>query len=173
MEQGLVHIYCGDGKGKTTCAFGLALRCAGTGAQVRIAQFLKSGDSGEVTAMQQFDNVELLRAKQGSKFTFQMNAAEKAQAARSHTQLLRQAFADTQHLRMLVLDEIMAACSSGMVEEAHLLELIENRPEQLELVLTGRNPSPQLLALADYVTEMKKVRHPYDRGIAARSGIER
>ena len=74
---------------------------------------------------------------------------------------------------MLVLDEIMAACSSGMVEEAHLLELIENRPEQLELVLTGRNPSPQLLALADYVTEMKKVRHPYDRGIAARSGIER
>ena len=89
MEQGLVHIYCGDGKGKTTCAFGLALRCAGTGAQVRIAQFLKSGDSGEVTAMQQFDNVELLRAKQGSKFTFQMNAAEKAQAARSHTQLLR------------------------------------------------------------------------------------
>ena len=80
MEQGLVHIYCGDGKGKTTCAFGLALRCAGTGARVRIAQFLKSGDSGEVTAMQQFDNVELLRAKQGSKFTFQMNAAEKAQA---------------------------------------------------------------------------------------------
>lgn len=82
MEQGLVHIYCGDGKGKTTCAFGLALRCAGTGARVRIAQFLKSGDSGEVTAMQQFDNVELLRAKQGTKFTFQMNAAEKAQAAR-------------------------------------------------------------------------------------------
>ena len=116
MEQGLVHIYCGDGKGKTTCAFGLALRCAGTGAQVRIAQFLKSGDSGEVTAMQQFDNVELLRAKQGTKFTFQMNAEEKVQAARDHTQLLRQAFADTKHLRMLVLDEIMAACTTGMVD---------------------------------------------------------
>ena len=156
MEQGLVHIYCGDGKGKTTCAFGLALRCAGTGAQVRIAQFLKSGDSGEVTAMQQFDNVELLRAKQGSKFTFQMNAAEKAQAARSHTQLLRQAFADTQHLRMLVLDEIMAACT----------------PE-LEVVLTGRNPPQALLDLADYITEMKKIRHPYDKGITARRGIER
>ena len=67
----------------------------------------------------------------------------------------------------------MAACSSGMVEEAHLLELIGNRPAQLELVMTGRNPSPQLLALADYVTEMKKVRHPYDRGIGARNGIER
>ena len=82
-------------QGKTTCAFGLALRCAGVGEQVRIAQFLKGGDSGEVTAMQTFSNVELLRAKQGTKFTFQMNAEEKAQAKRDHTELLRQAFADT------------------------------------------------------------------------------
>lgn len=173
MEQGLVHIYCGDGKGKTTCAFGLALRCAGTGARVRIAQFLKSGDSGEVTAMQQFDNVELLRAKQGSKFTFQMNAAEKAQAARDHTQLLRQAFADTRHLRMLVLDEIMAACTTGMVDTDELVSLIQARPPELELVLTGRNPPQALLDLADYITEMKKIRHPYDKGITARRGIER
>lgn len=173
MEQGLVHIYCGDGKGKTTCAFGLALRCAGTGAQVRIAQFLKSGDSGEVTAMQQFDNVELLRAKQGTKFTFQMNAAEKAQAARDHTQLLRQVFADTQHLRMLVLDEIMAACTTGMVDTDELVSLIQARPPELEVVLTGRNPPQALLDLADYITEMKKIRHPYDKGITARRGIER
>ena len=173
MEQGLMHIYCGDGKGKTTCAFGLALRCAGTGARVRIAQFLKGGPTGEVEAMRHLPNVEILRAKQGTKFTFQMDEAEREQAKQDHMALLDRAFSDTQGLCMLVLDEIMAACSSGMVEEAHLLELIENRPEQLELVLTGRNPSPQLLALADYVTEMKKVRHPYDRGIAARSGIER
>ena len=173
MEHGLVLIYCGDGKGKTSCAFGLALRCAGTGAQVRIAQFLKSGDSGEVTAMQQFDNVELLRAKQGSKFTFQMNAAEKAQAARSHTQLLRQAFADTQHLRMLVLDEIMAACTTGMVDTDELVSLIQARPPELEVILTGRNPPQALLDLADYITEMKKIRHPYDKGITARRGIER
>ena len=147
MEQGLVHIYCGDGKGKTTCAFGLALRCAGTGAQVRIAQFLK--------------------------FTFQMNAAEKAQAARDHTQLLRQAFADTQHLRMLVLDEIMAACTTGMVDTDELVSLIQARPPELEVVLTGRNPPQALLDLADYITEMKKIRHPYDKGITARRGIER
>ena len=163
MEKARIHIYCGDGKGKTTCAFGLALRCAGTGAQVRIAQFLKSGDSGEVTAMQQFDNVELLRAKQGSKFTFQMNAAEKAQAARDHTQLLR----------MLVLDEIMAACTTGMVDTDELVSLIQARPPELEVVLTGRNPPQALLDLADYITEMKKIRHPYDKGITARRGIER
>lgn len=173
MELGLIHIYCGDGKGKTTCAFGLALRCAGTGARVRIAQFLKGGPTGEVEAMRHLPNVEILRAKQGTKFTFQMDEAEREQAKRDHMALLDSAFSDTEGLRMLVLDEIMAACSSGMVEEAHLLELIVNRPAQLELVMTGRNPSPQLLALADYVTEMKKVRHPYDRGIGARNGIER
>lgn len=173
MEQGLMHIYCGDGKGKTTCAMGLALRCAGTGGKVRIAQFLKGGATGEVEALRHLPNVEVLRAKQGTKFTFQMNEEEREQSRHDHKILLDRAFSHAQDLRMLVLDEIMAACSTGMIEEAHLLELIANRPKQLELVLTGRNPSPQLLALADYVTEMKKVRHPYDRGIAARIGIER
>lgn len=173
MEQGLIHIYCGDGKGKTTCAFGLALRCAGNGYPVRIVQFLKGGETGEVTAMQRMQNVTLLRAKQGTKFTFQMNDEEKAQARREHSALLEAAFANTDGLRMLVLDEIMAACSTGMVAEERLLALLKQKPEQLEVVMTGRNPSEQLLALADYVTEMKKIRHPYDRGIAARRGIER
>lgn len=173
MERGLIHIYCGDGKGKTTCAFGLALRCAGTGERVRIAQFLKGGDSGEVTAMRAFPQVQLLRAKQGTKFTFQMNDEEKEQARRDHTRLLHRAFADTQGLRMLVLDEIMAACTTGMVDVDELVSLIQARPQPLELVMTGRNPPQKLLDLADYITEMKKIRHPYDKGIAARRGIER
>ena len=88
MEQGLMHIYCGDGKGKTTCAFGLALRCAGTGARVRIAQFLKGGTTGEVEAMRHLPNVEILRAKQGTKFTFQMDEAEREQAKQDHMALL-------------------------------------------------------------------------------------
>lgn len=173
MEQGLIHIYCGDGKGKTTCAFGLALRCAGTGGNVRIVQFLKGGETGEVAAMKHVPNVEILRAKQGTKFTFQMNEAERAQAKADHMTLLDQAFAQTDGLRMLVLDEIMAACSTGVVEEKYLIKLLEGKPDQLEIVMTGRNPSDKLLALADYITEMKKTRHPYDKGIAARRGIER
>ncbi|MDO4173207.1 MAG: cob(I)yrinic acid a,c-diamide adenosyltransferase [Eubacteriales bacterium] len=173
MEQGLIHIYCGDGKGKTTCAFGLALRCAGAGGKVRIVQFLKGGQTGEVTAIQHVPHVELLRAKRGTKFTFQMNAQERAQARAEHQALLDAAFTQADGLRMLVLDEIMAACSTGMVEEQHLVALLARKPEQLEIVMTGRNPSDKLLALADYITEMKKVRHPYDRGIAARTGIER
>ncbi len=173
MEQGLIHIYCGDGKGKTTCAFGLALRCAGCGYRVRIAQFLKSGESGEVTAMRRFSNVQLLRAKQSGKFTFQMNAQEKEEARAAHAALLERAFAELDGVRMLVLDEIMAACTTGMVEEARLLELIAHKPPSLELVMTGRGPSRQLLETADYVTEMTKQKHPYDRGIMARRGIEK
>ncbi len=173
MEQGLIHIYCGDGKGKTTCAFGLALRCAGCGYPVRIVQFLKGGETGEVCALRRFPNIELLRAKQGTKFTFQMDEAERAQAAAEHRALLDRAFADTQQLRLLVLDEIMAACRTGMVDEAHLIELLHRRPAGLEVVMTGRGPSEQLLALADYVTEMRKIRHPYEQGVAARRGIER
>lgn len=173
MEQGLIHIYCGDGKGKTTCAFGLALRCAGDGYRVRMVQFLKGGNTGEVDAMQHIPDVEILRGKRGQKFTFQMNDEEKAQAKADYASLLDQAFAQTDGVRLLVLDEIMAACMTGMVEEDHLVELIQNRPEGLEVVLTGRNPSRRLLELADYVTEMRKVRHPYDRGILARRGIEK
>lgn len=172
-EQGLIHIYCGDGKGKTTCAFGLALRCAGCGYRVRIAQFLKSGESGEVTAMQQLDRVEVLRAKQCGKFTFQMNEEEKRQAREDHMRLLEQAFSNLDGIKMLVLDEIMAACTTGMVEEKRLLELIADKPAELELVMTGRDPSEALQETADYITEMKKHRHPYDRGIMARHGIER
>ena len=116
--------------------------------------------------------MQLLRAKQGTKFTFQMNDEEKAQARRDHTRLLHRAFADTQGLRMLVLDEIMAACTTGMVDVDELVSLIQARPQPLELVMTGRNPPQKLLDLADYITEMKKIRHPYDKGIAARRGIE-
>lgn len=173
MEQGLIHIYCGDGKGKTTCAFGLALRCAGCGYRVRMVQFLKGGETGEVCAMRQLPNVQILRAKQGTKFTFQMNDAERAQAKKDHEALLDQAFAHIEDVRMLVLDEVMAACTTGMVDESHLIALLKDKPEQLEVVMTGRNPSDRLLEQADYVTEMRKIRHPYDSGIAARRGIER
>ncbi len=173
MEHGMIHIYYGDGKGKTTCAFGLALRCAGRGDRVRIVQFLKGGETGEVNAMRHVPGVEILRAKKGTKFTFQMDEEERRQARADHAAMLDQAFEQTEGVRMLVLDEIMAACMTGMVEESHLIALLKNKPEHIEVVLTGRDPSRHLLELADYATEMRKVRHPFDRGVAARDGIER
>ena len=172
-QQGLIHLYYGQGKGKTTCAFGLALRCAGCGYRVRIAQFLKSGETGEVTAMQQFPNVEILRAKQCGKFTFQMNEEEKHDAKIQHEKLLEQAFSNLDGIKLLVLDEILAACLTEMTDEDRLFELIESRPKHVELVLTGRDPSKRMFDIADYITEMKKHRHPFDKGITARHGIER
>jgi cob(I)alamin adenosyltransferase len=124
-------------------------------------------------AIQQFPNVEVLRAKTCGKFTFQMNADEHTQTQKEHAKLLEQAFADLTGVRMLVLDECMAACTTGMIDETRLLELIQTKPPEVELVLTGRDPSKRLLATADYITEMKKHRHPYDSGIQARRGIER
>lgn len=173
IESGLIHLYYGQGKGKTTCAFGLALRCAGCGYRVRIAQFLKHGETGEVTAMRQFPNVEILRAKQCGKFTFQMNEQEKKDAKIQHRKLLEQAFSDLDGVKLLVLDEILAACLTEMVDEDRLMELIASKPKQLELVMTGRDPSRRMFDIADYITEMKKHRHPFDKGITARHGIER
>lgn len=172
MERGLIHVYHGDGKGKTTCAFGLALRCAGCGYPVRIVQFLKGGETGEVNAIAQLSGVQLLRAATGTKFTFRMNEAERRQAQRDNTALLEQAFSKAGNLRLLVLDEALIACGTGMVDEARLRQLLIQRPPQLEVVLTGRNPPQWLLDMADYVTHMRKQKHPYDRGVRARRGVE-
>lgn len=173
MEQGLMHIYHGDGKGKTTCACGLALRCIGCGYRVRMVQFLKSADTGEIEAFKHLENIELLRGEQPACFTYQMTAEQKAQTKERCEALLERAFAHTENLRMLILDEVLIAIKTGMLEEGRLLELLRERPQQLEVVLTGRNPSESLLELADYVTELRKIKHPYDRGIIARRGIEK
>ena len=173
-ENGLVQIYYGDGKGKTTAAFGLAFRCAGWGRRVVIAQFLKSSPCGELTAAERFPTLTVLRSKGIHKFTFQMNDEEKAVVAENCRTLLRQAaeLARAEAARLLVLDEVISACNHGAVPEEALLEFLQNKPENLEVVLTGQNPSEALLAQADYVTEMKKVKHPFDRGVLARKGIE-
>lgn len=172
-RQGLVHIYYGDGKGKTTAAFGLAFRCAGWGKRAVIAQFLKSSPCGEVAAAERFPELTLLRSKAVRKFTFQMNEAEKAETAAECLALFRRAaaLAEEQGARLLVLDEVIDAARGFLPLEA-LCAFLDRRPEGLEVVLTGRGPSQALLDRADYVTEMRKVKHPFDRGVAARRGVE-
>ncbi len=171
--SGLVHIYCGDGKGKTTAAFGLALRSAGCGNKVVVAQFLKDGQSGECRALRTFSNVVLLGCNPSGKFSFRMDEAEKEQTRQASQQTLREALAAARDARLLVLDEVMAAVSSGFLTVEEVVEAVTGRPSELELVMTGRNPPAELTALADYISEVRKIRHPFDRGIAARDGIER
>ena len=172
-NSGLVHLYCGDGKGKTTAAVGLAVRHSGRGGKVVFAQFLKDGTSGECRVLAKL-GVTVLAANPVGKFSFRMTEEEKAEtaAALGRTFDAATGFAVRERATLLVLDEICAAVNCGFLPGKTLTEFLESRPDSLEVVLTGRDPSENLQMHADYITEMKKRRHPFDEGVAAREGIE-
>ena len=175
MEQGLIHIYCGNGKGKTTAALGLALRCAGRGNKVLFVQFLKSRPTGELSSLKCISNIELMRGKEIMKFTFQMTDEEKQQVLLEHEQLFDRVVekCKEEKIDLLILDEVVGACNTGVFNMDRLIDFMKNKPYSMEMVLTGRDPRPELIELADYVSEIKKIKHPYDKGIPARTGIER
>lgn len=172
---GLIHIYCGDGKGKTTAAVGLAVRCVGRGNKVLLVQFLKSRDSGELYSLAKLPDIEVMRGKESKKFTFQMNEEEKHALLIEHNKMFEQVLAKIKNggYSLLILDEVIGALNSKVFEMPKLIEFLRHKPENLEVVLTGRNPAPELVEIADYVSEMRKVKHPMDKGIMAREGIEK
>lgn len=172
---GLIHIYCGDGKGKTTAAVGLAVRCAGRGNKVLLVQFLKSRDSGELYSLAKLPDIEVMRGKESKKFTFQMNEEEKHALLIEHNKMFEQVLAKIQNggYSLLILDEVIGALNAKVFEMPKLIEFLRHKPENLEVVLTGRNPAPELVEIADYVSEIRKVKHPMDNGIMAREGIEK
>ena len=171
---GLIHIYCGENKGKTTAAVGLAVRAAGAGKKVLFVQFLKKGDSAELNILNNIPSLETSVCEKPYGFIWTMDEAEKARAQADFTLLFDEAAqkASREQYDLLVLDEILGAVSCGMVPEEKLLRFLKEKPADLEIVLTGRDPSDGLMELADYITEMKKIKHPFDKGIAARYGIE-
>jgi len=169
---GLIHIYCGDGKGKTTAAIGLAVRAAGAGKKIVFTQFFKDGSSSEVKKLQLLDEIQVMHCQTVKGFFRRMNDAEKARASEDYTRLLAQVIEAAKNADLLILDEIVSACNHGTVAKTAVLDFLRGKPKNLEVVLTGRNPSGELLELADYVTEMQKIKHPYDMGITARRGIE-
>lgn len=169
---GLIHLYCGDGKGKTTAALGLALRAAGAGKQVVFTQFFKDGSSSEIEPLAALPGVRVFHADTVRGFYRNMTQTQREQARKDYTALFRQVTQAAQEADLLILDEIVSACNRGVVPEKLVTDFLREKPTRLEVVLTGRNPSAALLELADYITEMRKLRHPYDRGIGARKGIE-
>ncbi|MDO4327629.1 MAG: cob(I)yrinic acid a,c-diamide adenosyltransferase [bacterium] len=174
----MIHIYCGDGKGKTTAAVGLAVRAAGRGKKILIVRFLKNEDSGEVDILRNISGIEVVPCEKTFGFFRSMSEETKKQAALYFSKRFRDAVKriETEKWDMLILDEIMAACQYAMVPEDEVLEFLkqcsDKRSGDLEVILTGRNPSERILSYADYVTEMVKRKHPYDKGITARRGIE-
>lgn len=175
----MVHLYYGDGKGKTTAAFGLALRALGAGWRVCVVQFLKDGSSGEVGPLRSL-GAAVLADEPPVKFTFQMDAAEKATARAEHDANLTRALAlldgapDDAPGRLLVLDEALDALGADLLDEALVRKALTwaAASETHELVVTGHAVPGFVLDAADYVTRMQAERHPYGRGVAARRGVE-
>jgi len=169
--QGYVQVYTGDGKGKTTAALGLALRSAGAGLKVFIGQFIKSAAYSEIKALERFS--DLITIKQFGRGCFirgnpcQADIDMARQALDAIGAALRSGGYD-----VVIADEANVAFSCKLVSEADLLALVDARPAHVELVLTGRNAPHAVIERADLVTEMKPVRHYYDKGVMARKGIE-
>lgn len=168
------HIYYGDGKGKTTAAIGLAVRAAGSKMKVLFVQFLKTEFSGERHILSHTENVTLTFCPLELKFTFDMDDKEKAQAAKIFKGIFDSAVttALTEKYDMVVLDEVFEAINAHMLSESEVYEFITNAPSSMEIVMTGHNPPQKFMDCADYITEFKKIKHPYDKGITGRIGIE-
>ena len=170
----MIHIYYGDGKGKTTAAVGLAVRAIGSKMRVMFVQFLKTEFSGERNVLSTMDNVTLAACPQQLKFTYDMTPAEKQQAAALFRGIFERSAASalSERYDMIVLDEIFDAISEGLLNEADVYEFITNAPNNIEIVMTGHKPSKRFIDEADYVTEMRKEKHPFDKGLTGRIGIE-
>lgn len=164
----MLHLYWGDGKGKTTAAMGLALRALGHERKVVIVQFLKDGTSGEIEPLRRLGAV--VYACPNAKFTWLMNEEERAAARCNGTAALRQAL--EQPWDLLVLDESCAAYENNLVDRDLLRKAAARAGAGLEVVLTGRNPADWMQDAADYSTQMRACQHPYTKGVPAREGVE-
>lgn len=170
----MIHIYFGDGKGKTTAATGLAVRAAGAGMRVLFTQFLKSGISGERAVLQGIDHITLTPCPQNIPFTFQMEPEEFDRYQKEYRDLLAYCFSEEAEAGydMIVLDEVFSLVDCGMLPKKALLSFLRGAPAGREFVLTGHKVAPEFIGLCDYASEIKKISHPYDKGAAARRGIE-
>jgi cob(I)alamin adenosyltransferase len=175
LKNGYVQIYTGNGKGKTTAAVGLAVRAAGNGYNVFMVQFLKGGKTGELESakkMAPFFSIFSFEKKRG--FFWTLNDEEKIQVKAEVEQgyeFCKEALKE-EKCDILIMDEVMGALSNGLISEEQILELIENKPVNIELILTGRNVPEAILNKANLVTEMKDVKHYYNEGVPSREGIE-
>lgn len=170
----MLQIYCGDGKGKTTAALGLAMRAAGSGMRVFFVQFLKGGHTSELEILSRLPEIAVRRCDRDYGFSFRMNDCEKAQLRECHNALLAETaeILRSGRAELVVLDEFFAAWNTGLFDRALAKRIVSECPASVELVLTGRDPEADFLEAADYVSEIHAVKHPYTEGIAARKGIE-
>lgn len=169
----MIQLYMGDGKGKTTAAAGQAVRGAGSGFRVIFSQFMKGNDTGELHSLKLLGNLRILRSEKEFGFYNTLTETEKEELTGIHNKILDQilAAAEAGECDMVILDEITYPVGWGLVDEQRLRRLLA-MGDRLEIVMTGRDPAEFLTGCADYITEMKCIRHPYQKGVPARKGIE-
>jgi len=171
LGAGYVHVYTGDGKGKTTAALGLALRAYGAGLKVYIAQFVKGMDYSELKAVEKLSDLVILKQYGRDCFIHGDPEEEDIKAARAGLKEVKEILTSGQY-KLVILDEANIATYFHLFPVDDLIDLIDSRPEGVELVITGRNADRRVLDKADLVTEMREVKHYYTKGVQAREGIE-
>lgn len=172
LEKGLVQVYTGNGKGKTSAAFGLALRAIGRGLKVYVIQFIKGGfDYGELHIVDKLPNMKLAAFGRGKFITDVSPSGEDAKLAQEALKLATKVVNEGEY-DIVILDEVNVALNMKLIKVSDLLKLIKTKPKHVELVLTGRNAPTRLVDAADLVTEMKEIKHPYMKGVPPRKGIE-
>jgi cob(I)alamin adenosyltransferase len=170
-KTGLIHVYTGNGKGKTTAALGLALRAAGHDMRICVIMFLKGRSKyGEKNIASQMNNIEIYAYGEDDLIIGNPTSKdfEEAEEAFNHA---RRAITSKKY-DIVILDELTHAINLGLIQLKDVMELINEKPIELELVITGRNSPLELLSVADYITEFNETKHPYRKGIKARKGIE-
>lgn len=172
LEKGLVQVYTGNGKGKTSAAFGLALRAVGRGLKVYVIQFIKGGfDYGELYVIDKLPNLTLKSFGRGKFITTKPPEKEDVTLAEQALKLAKKVV-ESREYDVVVLDEINVALHLRLISLEEVLEIAKNKPRHVELVLTGRNAPNEIVEIADLVTEMIEVKHPFNKGFKARKGIE-
>lgn len=171
MEKGYIQVYTGNGKGKTTAALGLTLRAAGAGLRVYIAQFMKKGHYSEIRALERLSDQVTVEQFGTGRFVLGKPDPEDLEAGRKGLAAAGQAMLSGEY-DMVVLEEANVAYESKIISERDLMDFVSAKPDGVELVLTGRGGAPGVLERADLITEMKPVRHYFEQGVGARTGIE-
>ena len=171
-QHGLVMVYTGDGKGKTTAAMGLVLRAVGHDQRVLVVQFMKGRPTGEIAALQRFlPQVEVWRSGREAFVDPDHPDEEDVKLARETLEQVGQSVAAGKY-DLVVLDELNVAVDYGLVPETLVMDLVASKPQAVTLVLTGRGASPRILEMADLVSEIREIKHHWRQGVPAQSGIE-
>jgi cob(I)alamin adenosyltransferase len=170
--KGYVQVYTGNGKGKTTAALGLALRASGAGLKVFFVQFMKGMESSEQAALEKLGDLITLKRYGAASFIMDVPSQEDIASAREGLEEAKQAMLSGEY-QVIVLDEANVAVQYNLFSVDALLDLIRAKPDDIELIITGRNADKVIIEAADLVTEMKEIKHYYQKGVPARTGIEK